>query len=260
MPDSSDSDSGAAITLGEKAGDFAVIPQHIAFIMDGNSRWAKQHGKSTTSGHTAGVESVRKVLQMAMGYGIQVVTLFAFSSENWQRPALEVKALMQLFASYLKKEMKRLHADGVQMRFIGNRNNFSTALRKQMAEAERLTANNDKAVLVLAVDYGGQWDIANAAKILAGQVQRGELALEQVDSQHMAKHMALADLPAPDLCVRTADEHRISNFLLWQLAYAELFFSKTLWPDFSELDLREALAAYAQRDRRFGARKDADST
>lgn len=259
MPESSDSDSGVAIEVTGKASDFAVIPQHIAFIMDGNSRWAKLRGKSTTAGHTAGVESVRQVLQLAMGYGIKVVTLFAFSSENWQRPALEVKALMRLFATYLKKEMKRLHADGVQMRFIGNRDNFSEALRKQMAEAEALTANNDKAILVLAVDYGGQWDIANAAKILAGQVQRGELALDQVDAQHMAQHMALADLPAPDLCVRTADEHRISNFLLWQLAYAELFFSKALWPDFSEPDLREALTAYAQRDRRFGARKDADS-
>ncbi|MGK0442391.1 MAG: undecaprenyl diphosphate synthase [Pseudohongiellaceae bacterium] len=239
--------------------DFETLPQHIAFIMDGNSRWAKQRGKATTAGHKAGVESVREVLKLSMRYGIKVVTLFAFSSENWQRPALEVKALMQLFASYLKSEMKRLHADGVQMRFIGNRDNFTRSLRKQMEEAERLTVNNTEAILVLAVDYGGQWDIANAAKVLARQVQQGELAADDINAERLAEHMALADLPAPDLCIRTADEHRISNFLLWQLAYAELFFSKVLWPDFAEKDLREALTAYAQRDRRFGGRVDANS-
>ena len=235
---------------------FAVIPKHIAFIMDGNGRWAKQRGKSAASGHKAGVETVREVLRLSMDYGIKIVTLFAFSSENWQRPAIEVKALMALFTSYLKSEVKRLHADGVQVRFIGNRENFSKALLKQMHEAEKLTVNNQKAILVIAVDYGGQWDIANAAKQLAVQVKAGELEPEQIDAGRLAAFMSLADLPPPDLCVRTASEYRISNFLLWQLAYAELFFSEALWPDFSESHLIEALEAFEQRDRRYGGRND----
>lgn len=260
MPDSNNGGLTKSCSGSDSKGsEFAVIPQHIAFIMDGNSRWAKQRGKSTSAGHKAGVEAVREVLKLSMSYGIKVVTLFAFSSENWQRPALEVKALMQLFASYLKSEMKRLHADGVQMRFIGSRANFSKALLKQMEEAEKLTADNKESILVIAVDYGGQWDIANAAKVLAKQVEQGELAVEDIDAARLAEHVALSDLPAPDLCIRTADEHRISNFLLWQLAYAELFFSKALWPDFAEQDLREALTAFAQRDRRFGGRVETDS-
>ena len=259
MPDVSVSASGESDMENNKASEFAVVPQHIAFIMDGNGRWAKQRGKSASAGHKAGVEAVREVLRLAMSYGIKVVTLFAFSSENWQRPALEVKALMQLFAAYLKSEVKKLHEDGVQVRFIGNRENFSKALLKQMEEAERLTAKNSQAILVIAVDYGGQWDIANAAKQLAQQVKDGELAVEDINEQRLGQHIALADLPAPDLCVRTADEHRISNFLLWQLAYAEFFFSKALWPDFAEADMREALACFAQRERRFGGRDDAGS-
>lgn len=249
-------DIQSELTLAEKMSEFSVIPEHIAFIMDGNGRWAKQRGKSATSGHKAGVEAVREVLRLSMDYGIQVVTLFAFSSENWQRPALEVKALMTLLATYLKKEVKNMHADGVRLRFIGNRENFSKALIKQMTEAERLTQNNSKATLVLAVDYGGHWDIANAAKQLAIQVKEGQLDPADITADRLAQYVALADLPPPDLCVRTANEHRISNFLLWQLAYAELFFSQALWPDFSESHLREALQAFAQRDRRFGGRNE----
>jgi undecaprenyl diphosphate synthase len=227
----------------------------MAFIMDGNSRWAKRRGKSTSAGHKAGVEAVREVLRLATDYGVEVVTLFAFSSENWQRPALEVKALMTLLGSYLKSEAKQLHKDGVRLRFIGRRDNFTESLRKQMAAAEALTAANTRSTLVIAVDYGGQWDIANAARQLALQVQAGELAAEVIDEQLLGQHISLADLPPPDLCVRTAGEQRISNFLLWQLAYAEFHFTDTLWPDFGARDMAEAIAAYGKRDRRYGGRK-----
>lgn len=234
---------------------FAVIPTHIAFIMDGNGRWASQQGKSASAGHRAGAETVREVLRLSMLYGIKVITLFAFSSENWQRPPLEVKALMTLFASYLKREVKQLHADNVCLRFIGNRANFSKSVVRQMEAAEELTKDNSRATLVLAVDYGGQWDIAQAAKAVAAEVLEGSRGLDQIDVDAVASHIALADLPAPDLCIRTANEQRISNFLLWQLAYAELYFSDVLWPDFGEQAFCDALREYQSRDRRFGGRQ-----
>ncbi|MEE8059912.1 MAG: polyprenyl diphosphate synthase [Pseudomonadales bacterium] len=230
--------------------------QHLAIIMDGNSRWAKRCGKSTSSGHQAGVEAVRKVLRLCMNCGIKVVTLFAFSSENWQRPNVEVKALMTLFATYLKKEVKQLHKDGVRVRFIGDRQHFSKGLVRQMEYTEQLTIDNTETTLVIAVDYGGQWDIANAARQLAEQVQAGGLQPDQIDAELLDSYISLADLPKPDLCIRTAGEQRISNFLLWQLAYTELFFSDTLWPDFDESDMQAALASYNQRERRYGGRDD----
>ena len=235
------------------------VPEHVAIIMDGNSRWAKRQGKSTSSGHKAGVEAVREVLRLATEYGIHVVTLYAFSSENWQRPALEVKALMTLLGVYLKSETKQLHKDGVQVRFIGARDKFSKGLLKQMEQAEALTIDNTQSVLVIAVDYGGQWDIANAARVLAEKVQAGVLEPDQIDAALLGRHIALSDLPAPDLCIRTAGEQRLSNFLLWQLAYAEYFFTDTLWPDFGKLDMDRALRAYSQRDRRYGGRGKAPS-
>ena len=234
------------------------VPQHLAIIMDGNSRWAKARGKSTSSGHRAGAETVRTVLQLCTDRGIKVVTLFAFSSENWQRPTLEVRALMTLFASYLKGEVKQLHADGVRLRFIGDRQRFSDGLVKLMEYSEQLTASNTDTTLVIAVDYGGQWDIANAARQLAEQVAAGQLKPEQIDEQLLDAHISLADLPKPDLCIRTAGEQRISNFLLWQLAYAELFFSDTLWPDFCAADLSAAIESFQQRVRRYGGRDDGD--
>ncbi|WP_101757137.1 polyprenyl diphosphate synthase [Oceanicoccus sp. KOV_DT_Chl] len=245
----------------EKPADqFAAVPAHLAIIMDGNSRWAKARGKQTPAGHKAGVEAVRSVLKLCKNYGIKVVTLFAFSSENWQRPGPEVKALMMLFSSYLKKEVKQLNKDGVRVRFIGDRQRFSAGLVKQMESAEQLTAKNTDTTLVIAVDYGGQWDIANAARQLAIKVKAGELEPEKINEELLDSHISLADLPKPDLCIRTAGEQRISNFLLWQLAYAELFFSPTLWPDFGDQDMVAALASYNQRDRRFGGRDlDADT-
>ena len=234
----------------------SAVPQHIAIIMDGNSRWAKRRGKSTSAGHRAGVETVRKVLRLCQNHGIKVVTLFAFSSENWQRPSLEVRALMTLFSSYLKREVKQLHADGVRVRFIGDRQRFNIGLVKQMEYAEQLTANNSDTTLVIAVDYGGQWDIVTAARQLAERVQTGELEPSDIDVELLDSCISLADLPKPDLCIRTAGEQRISNFLLWQLAYAELFFSDTLWPDFDESDMQEALISFQQRERRYGGRDE----
>ena len=199
---------------------------------------------------------MRKVLQLSLRNGIKVVTLFAFSSENWQRPSTEVNALMTLFSSYLKKEVKQLHNDDICVRFIGDRRRFSKSLLKQMEAAEALTRDNKKATLVIAVDYGGQWDIANAARILAEQVKAGELQPEQIDAERLDAYISLSDLPKPDLCIRTAGEQRVSNFLLWQLAYAEFFFTETLWPDFDERDMQAALDSYNQRERRFGGRDE----
>lgn len=237
-----------------------AVPDHIAFIMDGNGRWAQAQGKSTPEGHRAGVEAVRKVLKLCMDDGIATVTLFAFSSENWQRPSVEVKALMALFSSYLKKEIQKLHEDGVRIRFIGSRERFSKGLLKQMEYAEQLTLNNTQTTLVIAVDYGGQWDITNAARQLAVKVKQGELEPDQIDEQLLGSYISLADLPKPDLCIRTAGEQRISNFLLWQFAYAEFFFTETLWPDFDAVDMAAALASYHNRERRYGSRNDEGSS
>lgn len=236
----------------------ASLPRHIAIIMDGNGRWAQRRGKSASVGHRAGVESVRRVLEICSDRGINIVTLFAFSSENWQRPSLEVKALMRLFSTYLKKEVGNLHKDGVRVRFIGDRQKFNIGLVKQMQAAEQLTANNQNTTLVIAVDYGGQWDITQAARKLAERVVAGSITVDQIDEQALDAEIALADLPKPDLCIRTAGEQRISNFLLWQLAYAELYFTDTLWPDFDEQDMQQALDSFCERERRYGGRNEPD--
>jgi len=232
------------------------LPRHIAIIMDGNNRWARRRGLPGAAGHKAGVESIRTVLRAARARGIEVLTLFAFSSENWQRPRAEVAALMQLFSTYLNNEVKKLHADGVRLRFIGQRERLKASLQQKMAAAEELTAGNTDSTLVIAVDYGGQWDIANAAREMALRVARGEMRAEQIDEKSFDEFIALADMPKPDLLIRTAGEQRISNFLLWQIAYAELYFCDTFWPDFGEHDLQRAIDAYAQRERRFGGRLD----
>jgi undecaprenyl diphosphate synthase len=232
------------------------IPRHVAIIMDGNNRWARRRGLPGSAGHKAGVECIREVLRCCREQGIEVLTLFAFSSENWQRPSAEVSALMRLFGAYLSSEVRKLHRDGVRLRFIGERSRLKPALQQQMAEAERLTADNRLATLVIAVDYGGRWDIAQAARELARRVEFGELRSEQIDETLFGSVVALADLPAPDLLIRTAGEQRISNFLLWQLAYTELHFTDTLWPDFGERDMLAAIAAFGRRERRFGGRTE----
>lgn len=232
------------------------IPQHVAIIMDGNNRWAKRRKLPGVAGHRAGVETIRTVLRTCRKNGVKVLTLFAFSSENWSRPSAEVSALMQLFSLYLNNEVKKLHEDNVRLHFIGQRARLSSSLQKKMADAERLTAANTASHLVIAVDYGGQWDIVNAARELAQEVAEGKLLPEQIDAELFDCHTALADLPKPDLLIRTAGEQRISNFLLWQCAYTEFYFSDVFWPDFGELEMLRALQAFAQRDRRYGGRDE----
>ncbi|MDD2893658.1 MAG: polyprenyl diphosphate synthase [Halothiobacillaceae bacterium] len=227
-------------------------PRHVAIIMDGNGRWAKQHGLPRVIGHRRGANALRRVVRACVQRQISVLTVFAFSSENWQRPETEVKALMVLFVHSLRREVEKLHEAGVRLRFIGERSRFDAALQHRMDAAERLTVNNSCMTMVIAVNYGGRWDLTQAARALAADVLTGRLALEKVDEHALSSHLALADLPEPDLLIRSGGEQRISNFLLWQMAYTELYFTQTLWPDFRVDDLELALAWFAQRDRRFG--------
>lgn len=229
--------------------------RHVAIIMDGNNRWAKQRGMMGVSGHKVGVERIRDVMAAAQELGIEVLTVFAFSSENWKRPPVEVDALMSLFQLYLKNEAKALKKKGVRVRVIGNRQRFSPAIQKAIADAEELTKDG-KTTLVIAADYGGRWDIAQAAQSLAQQVVNGELALDAITEDRLHQHTALADLPPLDLLVRTGGEVRISNFLLWQCAYAELYFSDKLWPDFDGAELKKAANNFHERQRRFGMTGD----
>lgn len=230
-------------------------PEHVAVVMDGNGRWAKSSGLPAASGHKAGVEVVRNVLEYSKSEGVKCLTLFAFSSENWTRPKLEVSALMKLFSNYLDSELKSLDTKGVQLRFIGRRDRFSKTLLKKIEAAENKTAANTQFHLNLAVDYGGQWDIAQACKRIAEDVSEYHVKPAEVNEELVAKYMCLSDLPPPDLLIRTSGEYRISNFLLWQLAYAEMYFTDVLWPDFDEKEMAKALANFASRDRRFGGRK-----
>lgn len=231
-------------------------PRHVAIIMDGNNRWAKQRKLLGVAGHKAGVDSVREVVKTCAEQGVEVLTLFAFSSENWRRPADEVSALMGLFLIALQREVKKLHKNNICLKIIGDRSKFSQQLRDHMAKAEALTANNTAMTLVIAANYGGQWDITQAARRLAEKVSAGELRAEQIDEELLQSQMCLGDLPMPDLMVRTAGEQRVSNFMLWQLAYAEFVFSDLYWPDFKSAQMLEALTAYGQRKRRFGQTDD----
>lgn len=228
------------------------VPRHVAVIMDGNNRWAKQKGLPSGAGHKAGVESVKKIMEVCAEQGVEVLTLFAFSSENWRRPKEEVSYLMSLLLNALKREVKRLNKNGIRLRVIGNRDRFSEAIRKHMEEAEQLTEHNHRFTVVVAADYGGQWDIAQATRKIADRVARGELPLEQIDAETVQSEISIGDLPPPDLCIRTGGEHRISNFLLWQMAYTELYFTDVYWPDFGKNEFLDALRDYSGRERRFG--------
>ena len=228
------------------------IPSHVCMIMDGNGRWAKKRLMPRSFGHRKGVETTRRMVEFCARAGIKHLTLFAFSSENWNRPDEEVNSLMELFMQSLKKYTDELHGKGIRIRFIGNRSLFSDSLQQQIDETETKTFNNSTMTLNIAANYGGQWDIANAARVLAGQVQAGELAAADIDEQIFSQALALGDSPDPDLFIRTGGEQRISNFLLWQLAYAEFYFSDRLWPDFTDADARAALDEYARRQRRYG--------
>jgi len=224
----------------------------VAIIMDGNGRWAHQHGRHRLAGHRAGVRAARAVVEHCGQCGIEVLTLFAFSSENWNRPTEEVNALMRLFAEALQREVRALHKNGVRLRFIGERGNLPAILQKRMVDAESLTAANTGMTLVLAVAYGGRWDMTEATRQIAARVRSGDLEPADIDEAIVARHMALAGLPVPDLLIRTGGEKRISNFLLWDLAYSEIYFTDTFWPDFGPDHVDEALVFFTQRQRRFG--------
>jgi undecaprenyl diphosphate synthase len=235
----------------QTAGGMAV-PRHIAVIMDGNGRWAEQRSLPRAAGHRAGTKAVRTTIEESVRHGIGALTLFAFSSENWQRPAGEVGLLMQLFLESLDREVAELDANRVRIRFIGDRTRLAPALTERMAAAEARTAANGKLDLVIAVAYGGRWDIARAARQLAAEAAEGRRRARDIDEDVLAACLATAGRPAPDLFIRTGGERRISNFLLWDLAYTELWFTDTLWPDFDAACFAAALADFGGRERRFG--------
>ena len=227
-------------------------PRHVAIIMDGNGRWAKNQGKLRISGHKAGVKSVRRAVSFAVSNNLEALTLYAFSSENWSRPAQEVTALMELFVWALDSEVKSLHKHNVRLRIFGDISRFSPRIQERVRRAEALTENNDRLTLNIAANYGGRWDIIEGVKKLAEQVQEGLLRPDQITEESLTSQLCMNQLAPVDLVIRTGGEHRISNFLLWQIAYAEFYFTDVLWPDFDEHVFEGALNAFSLRERRFG--------
>jgi undecaprenyl diphosphate synthase len=228
------------------------LPRHVAIIMDGNGRWAQQRSLPRHAGHKAGVKTVRSSVEQSVKYGIEVLTLFAFSSENWKRPQKEVSLLMDLFMAALQREVKRLKRNDVRLRIIGDRSAFSEKLQQRIAAAEADTANNSGLVLQIAANYGGRWDITQAVRRLALKVESGHLKPDAIDESMITSELSFSELPDPDLFIRTGGEQRISNFMLWQSAYAELYFSEVFWPDFDAQAFEQALEFFSNRQRRFG--------
>ena len=228
------------------------LPRHVAMIMDGNGRWAIRRRLPRFAGHRAGVETAKDMVRLCGEKGIEVLTLFAFSSENWRRPEEEVGLLMDLFVAVLEQQVRELHENNIRLRVIGDRDVLHATLRERIREAESLTGTNSGQTLVVAANYGGRWDCCQAARRVARRVQRGDLAVEDIDEEAMRRELSLDDLPEPDLFIRTGGERRVSNFLLWHLAYTELYFTDTLWPDFDRSAFEGALAYYASHQRRFG--------
>ncbi len=228
------------------------IPRHVAIIMDGNGRWAKKRLMPRIAGHSAGAETVRKIIQSCIDKKIEVLTLFAFSSENWKRPEKEVNRLMDLFSIVLTRDSKKLDKQNARLKVVGDRTAFTEKLQKKIADAESLTENNSGLTVVVAANYGGRWDILNATRQLAERVAVGEINPSDIEYEMLESGLALHEYPEPDLFIRTGGEQRISNFLLWQLAYTELYFTETLWPAFKEAEFNEALDYFAGRQRRFG--------
>lgn len=229
-----------------------VLPRHIAIIMDGNNRYGKAHRLASGGGHIAGKDALDPVVEYCREVGVEVLTVFAFSSENWQRPANEVALLMQLLSATIDEQLPRMMRFEIRLRFIGDRSKLSLELQQKMQAAEEKTAQFTKMSLVIAISYGGQWDVANAAKQLAAQVQNGEITLDDISKESLGQHVQLYDAPPVDMLIRTGGDYRLSNFLLWQSAYAELFFTQTLWPDFTDKELASMVTEFAQRQRRFG--------
>jgi undecaprenyl diphosphate synthase len=220
--------------------------------MDGNGRWAKKRFLPRVAGHKAGLEAVRQAVKNCAKRHIKVLSLFAFSRENWRRPTQEIGHLMELFLTSLEREVSMLHENNIQLRFIGERSRFNEHLSKRIIEVEKMTSCNSGMILIIAADYGGQWDICQAVQKMAKAVEAGHLASSAITPEIIQSHLSFADLPDPDLFIRTSGELRISNFMLWQLAYSELYFTQTLWPDFDDKELDKALTYYAGRERRFG--------
>ena len=237
------------------------LPQHIAIVMDGNNRWAKSHDLPAKFGHRNGADAAREVVNSCLSRDIKYLTLFAFSSENWLRPRKEVQGLMALFLTVLKrKEINQLHKENVRLLFIGNRSSFSQKLQKNMREVEELTRNNTGMTVIVAADYGGRWDIANAMTSIVAKAASGELSADAIDIELVRQHTSTSDYPDPDLCIRTGGEHRISNFLLWQFAYTELYFTDCYWPDFGDAQFQLALDDFAKRQRRYGSHDEQETT
>ncbi len=228
--------------------------RHLAIIMDGNRRWAEANKVSYRAGYTAGINAAEKILNHSKTHEIEVITLFVFSSENWRRPQSEVSVLVSLFSEYIDKKINHLHQENVRVRFIGSRDRFPPALCRKMGRIEERTADNQKRNLILAADYGGQWDIVQAAKQVSIALAEGAVQQNNIDEQMFSSYLSLPDVPMPDLCIRTAGERRLSNFMLWQFAYTELYFTDILWPDFDESALDNAVSCYYERTRYFGGR------
>lgn len=229
------------------------LPRHVAIVMDGNGRWANNKGLPRTAGHKVGVESVRTVVKVCVEKKIEVLTLFVFSTENWQRPQSEVDYLLnRLFITVLKKDVAKFHKNNIQLRIIGDRESLAPKLQQKIAQAEQLTAKNSGLKVMLALNYSGRWDIIMAAQRLGQEIALGKLTPQDITIAMFQKYTCCIDLPEPDLLIRTGGEQRISNFILWQLAYTELYFTKVLWPDFREEDFTAALLVYSKRIRRFG--------
>lgn len=235
--------------------DQAVVPNHVAVIMDGNGRWASQRGMPRTFGHKQGVEATKRLVRAAHDMGIKVLTIYGFSTENWSRPQDEVDVLMGLLKSYFNAEIADLHKANVRIRVIGNRADFASDISSLLDHAENLTRTNDGLTLCVALSYGGRQEILEATRALATQVAEGKLRPEDIEPRHLSQGLETADLPDPDLIIRTSGEQRLSNFLLWQAAYAELYFDPVLWPDYRAENLEKAVAAYKGRERRFGGLK-----
>ena len=228
------------------------IPEHIAIIMDGNGRWAKSKGNIRLFGHKAGVDSVRDITEACAQLGVKYLTLYAFSTENWGRPTAEIKGLMRILVSALRREAENLHENNVKLVTIGQVERFPKDCQKELKEALDLTKDNDRLQLCLALSYSGRWDITEAVKKIARRVSESGLEPDSIDNKMISDHLSTANIPDPDLIIRTSGEYRISNFLLWQLAYSELYITQTYWPDFRRQELYEAITSYQQRDRRFG--------
>ena len=233
------------------------VPRHVAIIMDGNHRWARSRRLPGAAGHRAGADNVKAIAESCAEQGVECLTLFAFSTENWRRPRREVELLLSLMRNVLEDDIEELNRNGARLRFIGDRSRFPEDLQALMASAEARTAANDRLHLAMATNFGGRWDIVQAAQRLAQAARAGEVDLDDVREDVFARFLSLGDLPPPDLCIRTGGDRRISNFLLWDFAYTELYFTAEHWPDFNEDSLARAFADYASRQRRFGRRRQA---